>query len=89
MRFWTEYLELLWVYDEAAFAEGATRFHSLGGAEAHAARHCSRPHALDFYADDVPALHRHWRQRGFVLPEVVYWRLKKTAPEAPPNFFYQ
>jgi len=89
VRLWPEYLEFLWVEDEAAFAEGGARYYTLGGPDCHTVRQAGRPYGVGFYSDDVPALHEHWRARGYDLPKVAYWRLKGTPPEVPPDFAYQ
>lgn len=44
---------------------------------------------LGFCADDVPALHVHWREQGSRLPQVAHWRLKDTPADAPPIFAFQ
>lgn len=89
VRFWPEYLEFLWVEDEAVFAEAGARYHTLGGTDCGAVRQAGRPHGIGFYAGDIEALHQAWRARGCDLPEVAYWRLKSTPPDAPPDFAYQ
>lgn len=89
VRFWPEYLEFLSVADEAAFTAGGARYHTLGGPDCHTVRQAGRPHGIGFYADDVEALHHAWRARGFELPEVAFWRLKDTPPDAPPDFAHQ
>lgn len=89
VRFWPEYLEFLWVEDEAAFAEDGARYHTLGGPDCYTVRRAGRPYGIGFYSDDVPALHEAWRSRGFKLPEIAFWRLKDTLPDAPPDFAHQ
>lgn len=89
VRFWPEYLELLSVEDEAAFAEGRARYHTLGGPDCHTLRRTEYPYGIGFYAEDLSSLHEHWQGRGFELPEVAFWRLKGTPPDAPPDFAYQ
>ncbi|MDQ3553169.1 MAG: GNAT family N-acetyltransferase [Chloroflexota bacterium] len=77
---WPEYLELLSVEDEAAFAasdDPDTRFR-VGG----------RPYSIGIMTDDLPALHATWRERGFELPEVRFESPADSPPEAEPLFAF-
>lgn len=77
---WPEYLELVWVEDEAAFAasdDPDTRY-----------RLARRPYAIGIMSDDLPALHATWRERGFELPEVRYESPAGSDPSADPLFAF-
>lgn len=79
---WPEYLELVWVEDEDAFAaaheDPITRF-----------RAARRPFGVGILTDDVPALHDEWVARGFELPPVRYESPAGSDPNAGPLFAFQ
>lgn len=77
---WPEYLELVSVADEAAFAasdDPDTRY-----------RAACRPYGIGIMSDDLPALHATWRERGFELPEVRYESPAGSDPSADPLFAF-
>lgn len=77
---WPEYLELLSVADEAAFAasdDPDTRFRAE-----------RRPYSIGIMTDDLPALHATWRDRGFELPEIRFESPADPPPGAEPLFAF-
>lgn len=79
---WPEYLELVWVEDEDAFAAASedpmTRF-----------RAARRPFGMGILSDDVSALHDEWVARGYELPAVRYESPAGSDPAAGPLFAFQ
>lgn len=78
VNLWPEYLELLCVDDEDAFAAAPD--------DLRRARDAVRPYGLGFYCDDTAGLHAAWTDRGVVLPEPEYLRLATTGDDDPPDF---
>lgn len=77
---WPEYLELVSVEDEKAFAasdDPDTRF-----------RAARRPYSIGIMTDDLPALHAAWRGRGFDLPEIRFESPADSPPGAEPLFAF-
>lgn len=78
VNLWPEYLELLCVADDDAFATAP--------AELRQARGAVRPYGLGFYCEDTTSLHAQWSERGIALPEPEYLRLATTSDEDRPDF---
>lgn len=78
---WPEYLELLTVADEAAYAAHAD-------AELRADRTHGAIHAVELYSKDTQRVHDALAGRWDQLPDVETARLATTAPEAPPDFYF-
>lgn len=78
---WPEYLELVWVEDEAAFAAGTDPIRAF--------RSARRPFGLGIVCDDVPALHEAWTSRGIALPPVRFESPLGADPADPPSFAFQ
>lgn len=88
LRFWPEYLELLWPEDTDDFEADCARFPSLGGAACRQLRNLARPYGIGFNADDPAALRQRWLARSYELPDISYSRLKNTPANAPPDFAF-
>ncbi len=76
-----EYLELVWVEDEDAFAAGDEPVRAF--------RRDRRPFGLGILAEDTAALHELWTSRGIVLPPVAYESPAGSGPDEPPLFAFQ
>ncbi|CAN5155809.1 hypothetical protein BH24CHL7_BH24CHL7_14780 [soil metagenome] len=77
---WPEYLELVWVEDEAAFAasDDPIRRHRAG----------RRPFGVGILSEDLSALHAEWAARGLDLPEISYESPAGSDPDAGPMFAF-
>lgn len=85
IQFGCEYLELVWVEDEAAFnagghAEFARMFPDLASL-----RQSARPFSVAFKTASVEALHHQWTEAGYQVPAV--WSF--APPEMPPVLSFQ
>jgi hypothetical protein len=76
-----EYLEFLWVEDEALFAAAEE--------EDRLARAAPRPFGIGLIADDIHALHEDWAAHGYSVPEVSSKAARDAAPDAPPAWSFQ
>ena len=86
VNFGPEYLECVWVEDEAVFAAGHPRMPALTDRELRAAR---RPFGIGLLAQDVPALHQAWTARGHALPGPFHERPPGAPADAPPALTLQ
>lgn len=78
---WPEYLELVWVEDEAAFAASDDPIKRY--------RASRRPFGVGILTDDLPALHDEWVARGFELPPVTHESPAGSDQAAGPMFVFQ
>jgi hypothetical protein len=76
-----EYLEFLWVEDEALFAAAEE--------EDRLARAAPRPFGIGLITDDIHALHEDWAAHGYSVPEVSSKAARDAAPDAPPAWSFQ
>ena len=86
VNFGPEYLECVWVEDEAAFAAGHPRMPGLTDAEL---RRAARPFGIGFLAADVPALHEEWTARGDALSPPFHEWPPGAPAGAPPALTLQ
>jgi hypothetical protein len=86
VNFGPEYLECVWVEDEAAFAAGHPRMPALTDSEL---RGAARPFGMGFLVEDVPALHEAWTVRGHALPPPFHERPPGAPADAPPALTLQ
>lgn len=80
-----EYIELVWVEDEAAFAVGGEVEFALTFPNLKALRSPARPFGIGLVTQDAEALHQNWTERGYHVPDV--WTF--TPPGHPPVFSFQ
>jgi hypothetical protein len=80
-----EYLELVWVEDEARFARGGAEEFARMFSDLPALRQAARPFSIGFVTEDVAALHQQWTRQGYALPEV--WSF--APPGRPPILSFQ
>ncbi len=80
-----EYLELVWVEDEAAFNAGGHEEFARMYPDLLALRSAARPFSLAFKTENVEALHQQWTGEGYALPEV--WSF--APPDMPPVLSFQ
>jgi hypothetical protein len=80
-----EYLELVWVANEDAFARGDTDEFARMYPDLPTLRQAARPFSLGFITQDVAALHQQWTQRGYTIPPV--WSF--APPGMPPILSFQ
>jgi hypothetical protein len=81
----TEYIEFVWVEDEAAFGAGETEEFARMFPDLLTFRDAARPFAIGFIHNDVHAMHQDWSERGYALPKV--WSF--TPPNVPPVLSFQ
>jgi hypothetical protein len=86
VRFGPEYLEFVWVEDEALFEQGADTAMFPHLRELRAAH---RPFAMGLLSDDVRMLHDEWTGRGNELPPVTQGRARDAAADSPPAWSFQ
>jgi hypothetical protein len=86
VRFGPEYLEFVWVEDEALFEQGADTAMFPQFRELRAAH---RPFAIGLVSDDVQALHDEWTGCGYELPQVTQGKARDAAAASPPAWSFQ
>jgi hypothetical protein len=86
VSFGPEYIEFVWVEDEAAFEAGQQTaiFPDLAGLRAGA-----RPFGIGLATADVRALHASWTGRGYTLPEVIDGVPRDAPPSSQPVWSFQ
>ena len=85
IQFGCEYLELVWVEDEAAFNAGGHEEFARMFPDLAALHQVARPFGAAFKNPDVETLHREWTKAGYAVPEV--WSF--APPEMPPVLSFQ
>jgi hypothetical protein len=80
-----EYIELVWVENEEAFAAGGTEEFGRMFPNLPSLRKVPHPFSIGFQTPDVESLHDTWTNRGYVLPPV--WSF--APPGMPPILSFQ
>jgi hypothetical protein len=78
--FGSQYIEFLWVEDEALFSEGEP--------DEAVMRRAHRPFGIGLVSDDIQATHDNWLARGHDLPK-VFSKGELGADNAPPRWSFQ
>ena len=86
VHFGPEYLECVWVEDEAEFAAGHPQMPALTDP---GLRRAHRPFGIGLLVDDGPALHADWTARGHALPPLFHERPPGAPADAPPALTLQ
>ena len=80
-----EYIELVWVEDEAAFAESSPEEFARMFPDLPALREVAHPFSIGFQTASVNALHDTWTSQGYDLPSI--WSF--APPGMPPVLSFQ